>query len=77
MYPRNVQPRDKAHASVCLEFAYTHILSTLLGRKANISTTTSDGKHYGLTGTTSHMYIMKPLADHLPAEICKMLLMRA
>jgi hypothetical protein len=42
-------------------FASTHILSTLLGKKANISTTMADGKQDGPTDPSNPMYIMKPL----------------
>jgi hypothetical protein len=58
---------NQAHAS----------LSTLLGKKANISTTMADGKQDGPTDPSNPMYIMKPLADQLPDEICKILEKRA
>ena len=67
----------QAHASVRQEFSSTHLLSTLLGKEANISTTLADGMQNGPTDPSNPMYIMKPLADQLPNEIYKMLEKRA
>ena len=68
---------DQAHASVRPEFASTHLLSTMLGKEANISTTMADGMQNGPTDPSNPVYIMKPLAYQLPNEICKMLEKRA
>jgi hypothetical protein len=67
----------RAHASLWPHSHQHSFYQLWWGKKANISTTMAVGKQDGPTDPSNPMYIMKPLADQLANEICKMLEKRA